>query len=357
MGKAALLTAFCRGVMSVAENTQVIVSGLMTAESGNNWFLIDASGEFTVDRNIIATVWLVGGGCDGGAGVWLGNEVDSGGEPIANTSTGDSVSGSGGDGGYVYMISNIKIPRNTVLTSVIALANDAGGTSLTVKGIEYKCDAAGSVRRTGGAGGVIPQPGTDEKWVDQDVITPAGKGSNGGETPYGYVGSSGGGGAACNGQTNADNGVVGGEGAGSGTSHREAGTDAVNYGCGGGGGAVCAKIAAGQAGGKGKNGCIIISYTIDQSTLVVQKHYKKVVNEKKTCNTDYASSSNNRVCCSSNGCGCENVALNGYNYSDCIGISGSTAEKILNEIERLNKRSDEMQAEIYKLQAENNNGA
>ncbi len=295
-------------------------------ETGDNWFLIDESGDFTLDSGITATIWLVGGGCDGTGGVWNGNTVHYD-ETLENndadpdTGTDSSISGSGGDGGFVYTAYNVKIPQNTTLTSVIAERNDKEGTSLKINGTTYSCDQLGYVYQEGGAGGIVPLPKAGQKWADQSSVAPSKGGKNGVSTPYGYVGSSGGGGASCNGTSDATNGIEGGTGAGDGQSHRLPGTSATNYGCGGGGGAVCGRVAQGFPGGQGKKGCIIISYVIYTPTIVVQNHYKKVFYTNKTCNTDYYSSSGSYSNCgrSSNGCGC-----NKDKYTDTIHIGTST---------------------------------
>lgn len=315
--------------MADNKNIQVTVSGITPAKTGKdaqygNWFLIDQSGDFSVDKPIIATIWIVGGGCDGTAGVWNGNDISSDGNPIPDTGTDTSYSGAGGDGGYVLILMNVKIPANQTLTSVIAERNDKSGTTLTTDSFAYRCNQSGSICEKGGAKGSIPLPPTGEQWADQNDATTSGYGTNGVNTPYGWVGSSGGGGAVCNGKSNASNGVVGGNGAGSGTNHRAAGTNAVNYGCGGGGGAICGWIAQGQVGGLGKQGCIIIAYTIEQKPLIVQKHYKRVCNTHKTCNTDYYSNNSRKTCCGNGGCSCGNSkSANASDYIDTIHISSS----------------------------------
>ncbi len=290
--------------MAGSSNIQVNVSGIVPAVNGDNWFLIDKSGDFLLDRSITATIWLVGGGMDGGDGVWNGNNVDTNNEPIVDTGTGDSYGGDGGDGGYVVVIENVKIPKNVTLNSVIATANDKSGTTLTVSADVYSCGTEGYTAKIGGKGGCMPMAAVGEQWTDQALAVMALDGENGVETPYGFVGSSGGGGVACNGKSSVTFGGAGGEGAGRGTDHRSAGTDATNYGCGGGGGAICGRVAEGQVGGKGKPGCIIISYVaVEDKTLVVQKHYTKKVTVKKNCNTNYATSQNGTYCCGNNG-GC-----------------------------------------------------
>lgn len=242
------------------------VTGIQPSEKGGDdesrWFVINQSGTFSVDRDITANVWVVGGGCDGTSGEWNGNEVDNNFNPIINTGTGISYAGSGGDSGYVLSMTNIKILKDTDMISQIAQANDKTGTTLTISGTEYKCaDGIGSSE--GGTGGYLPLPPTDVKYADQSAAVLSKAGITGIKTPYGYVGSSGGGGTVCNGTSTADNGVDGGIGAGNGQSHRSPGTNATNYGCGGGGGAICGKVAQGYSGGRGKQGCIIIEYPID----------------------------------------------------------------------------------------------
>lgn len=296
---------------------QVSVSGITPAVSGEDWFLIDQSGDFSIDHSVIATIWVVGGGCDGTAGIWNGNTVSGDGNPNPNSGTGTSYSGAGGDGGYVFSVMNVKIPKNQTLTSVIAERNDKTGTSLNANGVIYRCNQSGSTYQTGGAEGSIPLPLDGEKWTDQNACITSGSGTNGSNTSYGYVGSSGGGGAVCNGTSNAANGVKGGEGAGDGTNHRAAGSNATHYGCGGGGGAICGWVAKGQSGGLGKKGCIIIAYTVEEPTLVVYKHYKRVCDTNKTCNTDYYSQSSRKTCC---GCG-NNVNASSYTDTIHIGIN------------------------------------
>lgn len=358
---------------------QVSVSGITPAESGEDWFIIDQSGEFSVDRNIIATIWLVGGGCDGGDGIWNGNEIycefnedgsikkDENGKdiwyPIPDTwkgfpdiDSGTSYSGCGGDGGYVFTVTDVKIPKNKTLTSVIAERNNRSGTSLNINGTVYKCDGEGYEARSGGKGGYVLPPEPGEQYAGEDKVKVSTAGENGVKLPFdyitqkevknqdtliweevettcNYVGSSGGGGAACDGTMNADNGIGGGIGAGDGTDHRHNGTSGYGYGCGGGGGAICGQVArnispdldGGYDGGKGKPGCIIISYTIDptQNTLVIQKHYKKVCNTHKTCNTDYYSSNSCKSCCGNNGCNCSDK---GFEYVDTIHIGRNNSK-------------------------------
>ena len=43
----------------------IFISGIAPALQGDNWFLIDKSGEFTLNTTVMAEIWLVGGGMDG----------------------------------------------------------------------------------------------------------------------------------------------------------------------------------------------------------------------------------------------------------------------------------------------------
>lgn len=309
--------------MADSTNIEVNVTGIAPKEKGQdsqygNWFLIDEDGEFSLDHTVNATIWLVGGGCDGTAGEWHGNDVDVEYKPIIDTGTGDSYSGAGGDGGYVFTAMNVKITKGATLTAVIAKVNDKSGTTLDTGKTLIECDQTGHISKIGGAAGSLPTAPTGEMYADQASAISSESGVNGVLTPYGYVGSSGGGGAVCNGLSNAANGVQGGEGAGAGTNHRAAGTDATNYGCGGGGGAICGTVAEGQLGGKGKQGCIIIAYTIEQKILVVERHYTKKVTINRNCDTKYATSQNSTHCCGGNGgCGCGNLS-GGIPYSDGV---------------------------------------
>lgn len=271
----------------------ITVSGITPAQVSGNNILIDKSGSFTVCQSIIATIYLAGGGCDGERGYWYGNRIINGtATPILNSNTGDkSYSGAGGDGGYVNVITNVKIDENKPVSVKIAQSNDRTGTSITVNGITYYCNSTNDCRE-GGIGGEVPAAEASDTngYSDPKKSKRPVKGYNGISTPfsfpYSYIGSSGGGGAACNGTETARAGIRGGICAGSGDSHRQNGTDAVGYGCGGGGGSICGNIAvyptSGEYisanpskteadyesygskgwffGGKGKQGCVIISY-------------------------------------------------------------------------------------------------
>ena len=172
----------------------------------------------------------------------------------------------GGDGGYVYHTSGVNISKDVNLTSTIAEIADRTGTTLTYNNTVYSCDQSGSTAASGGSGGSLPKARDNHKWADQSSAIISECGENGVKTPYGYVGSGGGGGAVCNGRVSATNGTKGGYGAGSGNNHRNNGGDAKNYGCGGGGGAFCGYVANGYDGGKGKKGCVIIAYKAKQNS-------------------------------------------------------------------------------------------
>lgn len=250
---------------------KVKVSGIDVAESGFHdtwgfWFVIDKSGIFTLDHDVIAEFWVVGG-CDGEGGIWNGNELIDGtaGNIKVDSGTDTSYSGKGGDGGYVYHSGGITVPKGEGFTTVIADVNDKTGTSVNAAGMTFKCNQQNSTSTTGGDGGSIPLPPTGKSYAFQSAAILPKRGTDGINTPYGYVGSSGGGGAVCNGQANAENGVKGGIGAGNGNKHWDSGSDAENYGCGGGGGATCGYVAKGQSGGKGKKGCVIVAYRAKQN--------------------------------------------------------------------------------------------
>lgn len=308
----------------MSNNTQVTVLGITPAKTGKdvqygNWFLIDQSGSFTVNRDIVATVWLVGGGCDGEDGTWEGY--------IAPVTTGTKVSevlrdyvkdtnyrrgGYGGDGGCVYKFENVYIPQESVSVVNIAECNERTGTTAEFYGTEFSCNCEGRIATVGGDYATV---GADKA---RKLTNPT-KGQDGMETPYGYVGSSGGGGMACDGYGHATGAGTGGKGAGSSTDHRNVAGSATNYGCGGGGGGTCGflgdKKGAGIPGGKGKKGCVIVQYKVKEKQLTVQKHYDYTCDTQKTCETDYASNNNHSSCC-------HNGQSSNYNveYKDSINI-------------------------------------
>lgn len=287
------------------KNTQVTVSGITPVASDEGWFAIDKSGTFSIDRNINATVYLVGGGCYGEAGTW-------------NEGTQTATGGKGGDGGYVYAVSNVKIMKNIACDTIIAEAGDKSGTMLEIGDVLLSCDQSGYTSTTGGSGSKITGTLENGQYGYTDKKEPE-DGTLGVPTPYQVVGSSGGGAMSCTGHNLRTGQGNGGTGAGKGGGHQEKGNNATNHGCGGGGGDGCGAVAKGNDGGEGMKGCIIVVYTIEEQppTLIVQKHYRRVCNTRKTCNTDYYSNNSHKSCC---GCGGSKSA-NAADYTDAIHIS------------------------------------
>lgn len=214
------------------------VSGITPKMNKGNWLLIDrdslggGSGEFdlTVPEGAHIKMYLVGGGKDGEK--WFA-QTNAG-----NTYTYDknaSACKPGGEGGYV-LVKQLSGGGKVHCKANIAAANDVDGTDIVIDGCPYKCSDGGSTKTP------ASQSAAAAKNMDGNTrYDPAEDGKSGIETPYGYVGSSGGGGGADNcyyimGYGN------GGIGAGNGGSAKNSpptnGSDAVNYGCGGGGGAI-----------------------------------------------------------------------------------------------------------------------
>lgn len=346
--------------MADSTKNPVVVTGITPVASGDDWFAIDETGSFSIDRPIIATIWLVGGGCDGGNGYWNSDSgkqctatrdqgaILSDEDPNKGSALAGGRSGKGGDSGYVFVANNVRIPKGENIAAVVAARNDQTGTSLNITNTLYKCNQSGSWYRKGGDGGWVPSKAEAEAngWevfadgredvVNKALVVREKGGLDGVETPFvhtetidgknvttGYVGSSGSGGAACNGGSDATALEPAGQGAGNGDAHRYPGTDAYGYGCGGGGGATCGHSEAytGREGGLGKQGIIIVQYIVEEKTLVVQKHYKKVTNTKTTCNTDYYSNSSSSRCCGNGGCGYGGVNMSkAADYIDTIHI-------------------------------------
>lgn len=206
---------------------------------GDNWLLFDTTGEYTLnfDTNVQMTAYIVGGGSDGKDGLYY-NKTAYGGD--------------GGMGGYVNTVMDIEVPAGECeLTVNIGGRGEYGLTSVIIGNNEYCCNGSGwSVSEHGNQG-----------ICGKVLFRNAGNGSNGIETPFGWVGSSGGGGAAYfNGDVT--NRGRGGLGAGNGgkivNGKSSMGEKAVGYGCGGGGGA--ASSTGWCKGGKGKQGCVIITW-------------------------------------------------------------------------------------------------
>lgn len=214
----------------------VWVEGITPAESGSNYIVIAESGTFTLHGNSSVIAYLVGGGYNGDKAY---QETDDDG-------TTHKYGGSGGKGGYVFSKLLSEITNDTVLTCVGTIGATNGGTTKIQIGSITTSSSSGTYLRGG---------------VGASTTVSSTKGKNGVLTPYGYVGSSGGGGGYTYGATTYDNGSSGGEGAGSGTK-LGVGTNATNYGCGGGGGAYYGSYSDYfKKGGTGMPGCIIFTWT------------------------------------------------------------------------------------------------
>ncbi len=222
------------------------ISGIDPAVWGDDWFLLDKSGSFALGTSVMATVYLVGGGCDGRQG-------------RINRDDCMIYGGEGGDGGNVFKF-NTKLGANVEYTAIIAEVGDKLGTSLEVNGTVYSSGRRGCVSHRGGTGGIISSYG---------IVRNPSDGDDGVVTPYGYIGSSGGGGLASTkiAQTGMSSGGIGAGGAQrhfhpefpyGGDLNFNPPANAMNYGCGGGGGTFCE--IEGRVGdvGKGMGGCIII---------------------------------------------------------------------------------------------------
>ena len=210
----------------------VTVSGITPAIQTDSYLIIDTSGNFTmtIPDGINTTIYLVGGGCKG---------------EDASSSVGG---GDGGNGGYVYSTKLNAINNAQCSCSIGANSttyNSPTNTSLTIDTTQYYANSGTYLEGGVGAG----------------IGSAAAQGITGSSTPYGNVGSSGGGGAFKS-TSSSYGGCLGGLGAGSGGSAGYNGSDATNYGCGGGGGGSYATNPKKYgAGGAGKKGCIIIAWT------------------------------------------------------------------------------------------------
>ena len=190
------------------------------------------TGSYLINREII-----LGGGCDGKDGMYY-NKTAYGGD--------------GGRGGYYNVVSDVKIPKGEMTVSVgIGGRGDYAGTFVVINNIEYCCNGKDGDFNNGGFQGVS----------GKHNYCNGGNGANGIETPFGYIGSSGGGGAAyCNQQTAGygKGGLYAGNGGKIVNGKSTPGNKAMGYGCGGGGGA--ASPTSWCEGGKGKQGCVIITW-------------------------------------------------------------------------------------------------
>lgn len=230
------------------------VSGIGVSQSGDSWFMIDDSGDFTLDKSVLATIWLVGGGMDGTDGFTDNRGIYHG--------------GIGGQGGNVYKFGKIKLKQGQTYSVIIGQANEPSGTSFKFGQTMFNSGQAGHRCVFGGAGGIINSDG--------GIVSPA-FGKDGVETPYGYVGSSGGGGvcaAVIGNSVKTTEMSRGGGGAGNSRGYvikgiswdnikdKNPDIDAQNYGCGGGGNTYCVGIQDIGVKSHGKKGCVIIQYEV-----------------------------------------------------------------------------------------------
>ncbi len=302
---------------------ELVFTGVQPVKKGTSrdskWFVIADSGTFSIDRDITADIWLVGGGCAGGTGEWKAAQYTA-------------LGAVGGDGGYVKKYSGVSIKRDVDNIAVVAPADDTDGTSLSVGGELFSCGDAGYSAAVGGGGSSLTGDGNGK---DYTINYQPGDGTSGITTPYGTVGSSGGGGMACDGHVHRTRTGKGGTGAGNGGTHQEKGSNAVNYGCGGGGGDGCGAAKMGNVGGVGMQGCIIIQYKIDEDYLdpvdnptppdveppeppvefvptpekekkfVIIRNYRRIITKHDTETNNAALSSSSCCCCTTgSGCGC-----------------------------------------------------
>lgn len=258
--------ASCGGNRTNGGAKTLSISGVTPKYNKGNWILIDRdslggeSGEFdlTIPEGAVVRTYLVGGGRDGG--YFRQAKRDE----LINSYKWDvnaSMYEKGGGGGYV-LSKDLSVSGTVHFNVNIANVNDVDGTNITFDGKTYNCSDKDSkkTKDTQAAHAEENEDGTKSYYNAE-------KGVNGVETPYGYVGSSGGGGASNNG-IRSMNGAKGGIGAGdggmpNGNSRPTGGTNATKYGCGGGGGAlrIYSYSVEGDVDrtnpGKGMPGCII----------------------------------------------------------------------------------------------------
>ncbi len=115
------------------------VSGITPAQTGgewangDSWFLIDKSGEFSVDKDLLATIYVVGGGAHGGNSCDVVGLVGSHAAATVGYSGGD-----GGDGGCVSTFYNVSIPTGSICMTNIG----APGTKISSDSVNkeiYSC--------------------------------------------------------------------------------------------------------------------------------------------------------------------------------------------------------------------------
>lgn len=233
---------------------KVTISGIETALDGDDWFLLNKSGDFSLNKTVMATIWLVGGGMDGTDGF--------------TDNRGFFHGGIGGQGGNVYRFGKIKLKKDENYSVIIGNSNEPSGTSFKFGQILFNSGQMGHTYTFGGAGGIINPNGA--------IVAPV-FGKDGVETPYGFVGSSGGGGACAaviNNITKSTGMSHGGVGAGSSRGYLINGLNwedfkdnnpninAVNYGCGGGGNTYCVGLNDIGVKSHGMQGCVIIQYEV-----------------------------------------------------------------------------------------------
>lgn len=212
--------------IATANPIAVSIDGITPAEIGENYIVIADSGQFTLHGGGSSlNVYLVSAGTSGGTG-----DLDN------------SKGGRGGTGGKVLSSTLSGIDDALVFTA--AVGDKSGYTTLSATGISLTTKSASSA--VAGGDGASGSYGRN-----------AYKGTNGVLTPYGYVGSSGGGGGYTTALT-VYSPADGGSGAGAGGT--QDGENAINYGCGGGGGGLIKKTEKAYAGGAGMQGCIIIAW-------------------------------------------------------------------------------------------------
>lgn len=214
---------------------------------------MNESGDFSLDISVMAEIWLVGGGMDGTDGFTDNMGVFHG--------------GIGGQGGYVYKFGRIKLSKDKTYSVIIANVNEPSGTSFKYGTATFNSGQAGHTCMFGGVGGIITPSGA--------VLNPT-NGKDGVLTPYGYVGSSGSGGACAaslNDMVKSTGLGEGGIGAGNSRMYVVKGInwetlkeqnpniDAVNYGCGGGGNTYCFGLNDIDVKSHGMPGCVVIKYT------------------------------------------------------------------------------------------------
>lgn len=220
-------------------NSQTHCVNLDVAKWGNNWLLFNKNGQYslTVDEDMTLTAYLVGGGCDGKDGIYF---------------NGTAYGGEGGRGGCYAVVPDIKVSKGQMNIDVkIGGRGEYNGTSVIINNNEYACNRTDYSVNDGGFQGICGKHGYQQ----------AGNGADGIETPFGYIGSSGGGGAAYY-NTESTNRGRGGLSAGNGgkivNGKATTGSKASGYGCGGGGGA--ATSTSWCEGGRGKSGCAILTW-------------------------------------------------------------------------------------------------